>query len=338
MDMQLARRRSPRRIWIKRLALAAGLLVLAAVGWFTWMVNRPRTCAVEAPGETGIRLDGAGLLANFYPIAPGRRGPAVLVIGGSEGGLSREAKREAIALQAAGFNALQIAYHCAPGLPNGVTRVPLETFDRALDWLKRRPEVDPKALGVIGYSKGAEAALLVASRRSDVRAVAAGMPSSAVWDAAGIMALMFKGARSSWTEHGGDVPSLPYGSMSSDRGDTYGLHANGLKAIAQHPAAIIPVGRINGSMLLVCGDQDKIWPACEMAEQIALQRETQGHPRPLLLRYPRAGHGVFGVPYSAEDKGARYWGAMGGTPMSNMDARHDSWPKVLVFLRQAFAQ
>jgi dienelactone hydrolase len=325
------------RTWIKRVALGAGILVLLAAAGFAWMINRPRTCAIEAPGRTGQRVAGSGQFANYFPAATGRRGPAVLVIGGSEGGLSREAKREALDLQAAGFSVLQVAYHCAPGVQNSLIRVPLETFDRALDWLKRRPEVDPNALGVVGYSKGAEAALLVASRRPDVRAVAPGMPSSVAWDGAGPLALVLKGARSSWTANGKDVRSLPYGSMRSDRGDTYGLHANGLKAFAKHRDAAIPVGEIKGSILLVCGDLDAVWPACEMAGQIVAERARQGRRPPVLLRYPRAGHGVFGVPYPPADKGARMWGTMGGSAISNSDARRDGWPKVVGFLRQALA-
>lgn len=324
------------RRWLKRLGLAAAVLFMAMAGWFTWMINRPQTCSIEAAGATGVRIDEQGVLGNFYPAAK-RRSPAILVIGGSEGGLSREAKREAVALQTAGFTTLQIAYHCAPGLPNGIARIPLETFGQALNWMKRRPEVDPSAVGVVGYSKGAEAALLVASRHPDVRAVAVGMPSSVSWDAAGIMAMIFKGARSSWTYRGVDVPSLPYGSMKSDRGDTYGLHANGLVAIERHPAAVIAVDQIAGPILIACGDKDEVWPACPMAAQISRRREARGRSRPTILRYPDGGHGVFGVPYPSNDRGARYWGAMGGTVNSNTEARRDGWPEVVTFLRRALA-
>lgn len=326
--------RKPSRVrrWLASLLIVIGALVLIGVGWFTWMVNRPRTCAIEAPGPTGTRVDEAGMLANFFPASGVRPEPAVLVVGGSEGGLSRNAKRDALALQAAGFNALQVAYHCAPGKPNGLVRVPLETFGQALDWLKRRPEVDPNAVGVVGYSKGAEAALLVASRRPDVRAVAAGMPSSVAWDGIGLMSWVFKGARSSWTERGHDVPSLPYGSMSSDRGDTYGLHANGLKLLAEHRHALIPVDRIRAPVLLACGDLDRVWPACEMARRVASGLTRAGRPAPILLRYSRGGHGVFGTPYPSGSKGAQRWGSMGGLPDDNTAARREGWPKVVAFL------
>jgi len=323
--------------WIKRVVLAVAVLLLLGAGWVTYMMNRPRECAVEAPGATGVRVTEAGLFANYFPAVSGRPGAAVLVIGGSEGGLSREAKRQAMALQAAGFSALQLAYHCAPGKPTGIVRVPLEEFTRALDWLGRRPEVDPAALGIVGYSKGAEAALLVAARRADVRAVAAGMPSSVAWDAIGPLSLALPGMRSSWTERGRDVPGLPYGSLSHQRGEAYGLHANGLRELARHRPALIPVDRIRAPTLLVCGDLDRIWPACEMAEQIIEQSAGAGRSTPVLLRYPQGGHGVFGPAYPANDKGARQWASMGGTPDSNSAARRDSWPRVVAFLSRALA-
>ena len=62
---------------------------------------------------------------------------------------------------------------------SGLTRgMPLELFDRALGWLKAQEEVDGARLAIVGGSKGAEAALIVASRHPELRAVVAGMPSS----------------------------------------------------------------------------------------------------------------------------------------------------------------
>lgn len=46
-----------------------------------------------------------------------------------------------------------------------------EDLDHAIDWLKAESGMRPAAIGVIGHSVGAGAALLVASRRSDVAAV-----------------------------------------------------------------------------------------------------------------------------------------------------------------------
>ncbi len=95
---------------------------------------------------------------------------------------------------------MQVAYHCADTLPNRMSRLPLERFAVAMDWLKTRPEVDPGRIGLIGYSKGAEAALALAARRDGVRAVALGMPSSVVWDGMSPLSFIAGGLRSTWTE------------------------------------------------------------------------------------------------------------------------------------------
>lgn len=46
-----------------------------------------------------------------------------------------------------------------------------EDIESCLDWLATQAEVDPEAIGLVGHSVGAGAALLVASRRRDIRGV-----------------------------------------------------------------------------------------------------------------------------------------------------------------------
>ncbi|MFM7377128.1 MAG: acyl-CoA thioester hydrolase/BAAT C-terminal domain-containing protein [Erythrobacter sp.] len=88
----------------------------------------------------------------------------------------------ALALQQEGFSVFHLAYFGAPGQTDTLERIPLELFDKGLDWLKARPEVVTGRVAVMGASKGAEAALLIASRRHDVAAVVAGMPTSVAWN------------------------------------------------------------------------------------------------------------------------------------------------------------
>lgn len=334
----VARKRPRWKVWGKRILIGLGVLLLLVAGYAVWAFNQERACAVVAPGPSGERIATSSVLANFFPGRGEGRRPAVLVIGGYEGGLSSEARREALALQAAGFSALQVGYHCADNLPNGMSRLPLERFMAAVDWLKARPEVDPERIGIIGYSKGAEAALALAVRRPDVRAVAAGMPSSVVWDGMSPLSIISGGLRSTWTEQGKDVPSLPYGSWSHARGGTYGTHSNGLQKVREHPEAVIPVERTRAPILLICGDADIVWPSCEMAKMIEARLVQHGKGAPTLLRYPKAGHGVFGPALPPGSDDARYWSAMGGTERANMAARGDSWPKTVEFLRQNLAE
>lgn len=167
------------------------------------------------PGPTGQRIDQDELFGNFYPAA-GNTGisqdaprPAVLLLGGSEGGLGSGAKQMALSLQEEGFTVLHLAYFGAPEQPDALERIPLELFDQALEWLKEQPGVDPERLAVVGASKGAEAALLVATRRSDLSAVVAGMPTNVAWN--GIdWARNGQSPYSSWTASGEEVPTMPF--------------------------------------------------------------------------------------------------------------------------------
>jgi hypothetical protein len=66
-----------------------------------------------------------------------------------------------------------------------------------------------------------------------------------------------------------------------------------------------------------------------MADEIAARRVAHRKPPPTILRYPNAGHGVFGPPPPTAIAALAQFG---GTPEGNLAARADSWPKVLAFL------
>ena len=76
--------------------------------------------------------------------------------------------------------------------------------EQALDRLRADRRLVGDDLALVGYSKGAEAALLVAARRSDIRRVVAYAPSAHAWDAARMDP--HAAARSSWTWGGRPVP------------------------------------------------------------------------------------------------------------------------------------
>src|SRR3954452_12221726 len=104
-----------------------------------------------------------GVLCEPHGTAPA---PGVLLLGGSEGGVH---ERDARVLAGDGFTVLTVAYFGAPGLPPGLVDVPLEYFFRGLDLLASRPRARTR-LGVVGGSRGAEAALLVAAHDARVAA------------------------------------------------------------------------------------------------------------------------------------------------------------------------
>ncbi len=152
-------------------ALAAGSL--AAIWFFNPFAPE---IAMGDPLPTGRRVTDDGIVANYFPGTGTGKRPGILFLGGSEGGLSSGVTRMAKDLQSRGYSVLHVSYFGAPGQPPILSLIPLETFDRALAWLKAQPDVDPARIAVVGGSKGAEAALIVAARHPELRAVVAGMP------------------------------------------------------------------------------------------------------------------------------------------------------------------
>lgn len=308
-----------------------GALVLIGAGGMAWMITQPPAPAkiVEA-GPTGQRIDKNGIFANYFPAKGDGPHPAILLLGGSEGGLGKDMRALALLLQAEGYSTLQLAYHNAPGKSAKLKNIPLEDFTRGLDWLKAQPGVDPSRLGIVGYSKGAEAGLVVATRYPGIRAAALGMPSSVVWDGMSGENYMFGSFSSSWSEGGKPLPHLAYKGQPGGDG-LMPVFVNGLKEIGANPAAIIPVERFKGKLLLVCGEAEKLWPSCPMTDQIAARAAENGTPAPVVLRYKDAGHGVMGAPF-ADRAVAKKWSKLGGTAEGNSAARMDSWPKIVAFL------
>jgi dienelactone hydrolase len=294
-----------------------------------------------APGATGKRIAQGELFGNYFaaqgPDAGPGPHPAVLLLGGSEGGLGGGAHQMALALQHEGFAVFHLAYFGAPGQSDALEGVPLELFDKGLDWLKTQPAVDPARIAVMGASKGAEAALLVASRRPDVAAVVAGMPTSVAWNGIN-WASGGQSERSSWTAGGRDVPTMPFGDWDQADGiiSVYRTIEDPARQAAAERAAI-PIERAAAELLLVCGEAETMWPACPMAQQIAARSKARSGPPVTVLSYRDAGHFVFGPPIARDHRFYPRLGEYGGSVDGNAAARADSWPQVIAFLRRAMA-
>jgi dienelactone hydrolase len=292
---------------------------------------------VLAPGPTGERIAEGGLFGNYFPARGQGPHPAVLLLGGSEGGLGGGAHHMALALQKEGFAVFHLAYFGAPGQTDALEHIPLELFDKGLDWLKARPDVDPARVAVMGASKGAEAALLVASRRADLVAVVAGMPTSVAWNGVN-WASGGQSESASWTAGGKEVPTMPFGDW--DQADGIISVYRTIDDPAQQAAAAraaIPIERAKGDVLLVCGEAETMWPACPMARQVAARSKARSGPEVTVLAYEDAGHFVFGPPLAPNHPFYRRLGDYGGSVAGNAAARTDSWPKVVSFLKRTAA-
>src|ERR1700736_4852265 len=161
--------------------------------------------AVAARADDLVRVPVASgsLVGTFFAPGDGKRHPAIVVLGGSEGGLHDDQAR---VLAEHGYAALALAYFGVDPLPQKLRAIPVETVSRGIDWLIARPEVDGARIGLLGTSKGGELALLAATREPRIRATAALVPSAYVW-----FDLAFDGGpdTSSWSAGGAPVAYIP---------------------------------------------------------------------------------------------------------------------------------
>lgn len=305
---------------------------LARRGWFAAfavlaLAVSPAHAEEAVREPVRLELRQGGLVANVFRPPVEERYPAVVVLGGSGGGISACNEEYAQALARRGMVAMDLAYFGMEGLPSDLERIPLEYLDHALTWLRLQPYVDPGRVGLAGGSKGGELALLFASMRSDVRAVAALVPSGIVFQST---APGFPDS-SSWSYHGRELPFVRYGKIGrTPIIATY--YRAGLQQATpeQIEAATIAVERIRGPILLLSGKADTLWPSSELAERVVERLRNKGFTFPVEhVAYEDAGHLI-----GCDREDATKWG---GTPEGMRKATLDSKPRFVEFFEKAVA-
>jgi len=280
----------------------------------------------------------SGLNGILYRPEGAKMAPALIVLGGSEGGI-QAASGVGSGFAKHGYAVLALAYFMDDGLPRTLENIPLEYFDKAVDWLKVQPGIDAGAIGVIGGSRGSEAALLLGSRRNDIRAVVAFAPSGIVWQGLNFSNPMNMGP--AWTTDGEPLPFVTPDGMAYRPGAAMKpMFDNAMGQADARPETSIPVEKINGPVLLVSGKADALWPSFDMGERVVKRRKDKGFKHKVEhLGYENAGHMVFmGHPSASGAVSmakAPVSPMLGGTGEANIAAWQDNWPKVIAFLDAA---
>jgi len=296
------------------------------------------TRSFKAAGVTSREVRSEGLFGTLF--VPSGKGPfpTLLVLGGSEGGNSAEDVGALLASH--GYVCLALAYFDLDSLPKTLEEIPLEYFQKALEWLTSQVFAQADRVGILGTSKGAEAALLIASRDRRIHAVVAYAPSSVVWSC-----LCPAAGKSSWSSNGTPVPFVPFEedpTNSPPAGFPLRIGLNYQHSLKNEPAiqrATIPVELINGPVLLVSGMDDQLWPSFGLGKLIMRRLTTRRHRfQDRQLAYQNAGH-LIGKAYLPVGSTLIAGGQIesGGTPLGDAKAQEDSWPSVLSFLNRALA-
>lgn len=320
-----------------------------------------RLHAEDAVAETRVRLLPAlpavrvlpadGLPGAVFASLPGgRKRPAVILIGGSEGGSLITQAAAPFASHGLAVLALPVfsppdrsGAREIPDLPAAWVDMPIETLNRARDWLAARPEVDASRIAVHGTSTGALLAMLGAVHLPWVRAVVANVPSDVVWDGWGPGVPPEQ--RSMFSLRGDPLPFVPtVGYDDEIRG-----HERNVPVIirrvfergrAANPAraakARIPVERITVPMMVIGAYDDQLWPSGQMAQSIAERRFEAGLTTETLL-FPGAGHLLYDTGYAPTTGYNTGLRKTGGTPQANAAAQAEVWVGTLRFLKRVLS-
>ncbi|OAN68190.1 hypothetical protein A8B83_18380 [Rhodobacteraceae bacterium EhC02] len=218
-----------------------------------------------------------------------QRAPAVIMLGGSEGGRFGADHPMTVSLRASGFHVVRVAYFGAPGTPRHLDRIALDPFDDLIAALAADPVVDARCLFVLGASKGGELALLLAADNPRLTAVAALVPAHVVFQSSRISPRR----QSSWRRGDVPLPFVPYPVLNPAtlRG-VLGLsgyremHIRALEDETAVAAAAIPVDRIAAPLFLAYAPDDRVWPSDIMVRSIVTRLAGAGRPAPLIHAAP----------------------------------------------------
>lgn len=212
------------------------------------------TCNILDDGFEGI----------FY--SSDQKNTACIVISGSDGGISW-AKQIAKQLSSLHIASLAVAYWGTKQTPKALSLIPVETIQSAVCWLLKQGY---HQVGIYGFSKGAELALLSASLIPELHFVIAISPACCVME--GIKKPFYSGA-SSWTWKRKPFPYISVQSVKTNpiknllKYGEFGLTNEYQKMISEqlNETNAIKVEKIQGNILLLSAQEDAQWNSEEMS-------------------------------------------------------------------------
>jgi nucleolar protein 56 len=270
-------------------------------------------------------------------VEPPGRGPApgVVLFHGS-GGTRPVAPARVLASRGFTVLALQYVSPAIDALPDALVEVPVEYADRAVEWLADHEATTDDPVGLGGFSRGGELALLVGTRHDDVGAVVN-------WVGAGLLfnAVVLTDDRtvaesspdtSAWTIDGEPLahPSRVDYERRRNLTDAYRTWLTEETPRETIRAAEIPLEEVDAPILLVSAGNDGIWPSRYLLARTADRLEAMDYDHRFEHHtYDEAGHGI-GVP-SLPTWPNRPSGPFGGTLAGTAAAEADAWPCAVEF-------
>ena len=229
--------------------------------------------------------------------ADGKRHPAMILLGGSEGGDSMA--RVANVFAKRGYVTASVAYFGLPGLPKYLVNIPVETVGHAIAALQARKDVIASKIGIMGGSKGGEFTLLAASTYPQLHAVIAFVPSPVAFMGLGQYSMP---TDCSWSKGGKPLPCVgasPDGSAAIGKAFSSGqpvalkpLYDDSLNASAEATkAAFFPLQNIQAPVLCMAAADDQMWDSPRQCTMAMAYLKAHHHAyADRALTYSHAGH------------------------------------------------
>lgn len=195
--------------------------------------------------------------------------PLIVGIGGSEGGnawTSDYWKKTRDQFTEKGYAFLALGYFGCKDTPDTLNKIAIEDVYNAIKIASKNKQIDNKKIAIIGGSRGADLALLVASYYKDIDCVVSIVGSNAV----------FPGqtnhfTTSCWTYQNKELPFVPVNDKAVPflmKRDLRGTFEAMLKDSLSVEKASINVEQIKGAVLFLSATKDEICPSTPMAEMM----------------------------------------------------------------------
>nr|WP_299069927.1 acyl-CoA thioester hydrolase/BAAT C-terminal domain-containing protein [uncultured Allomuricauda sp.] len=283
----------------------------------------------------------SGFQANYFVKENTKSKAAVILIGGGQWG-------DYWAQQFAnkGMVGLSLPYIGEEGLPRLPEEIELEYFENAINWLRKQSEVDPNKIIVMGASRNAELALIIASTFPEsVSGVVAYAPSSVSWSNT-VLPYNSNELKSSWKYKGVDIPYVPMNKIIGNESDKIKMvdyWKNGLAKTNFILQAAIKVEKINGPIILFSGNDDKVWPSSIMADMIERRLGHNSFEHSFQnIKYDNAGHLISNNPDNNSSyrtgiiniDGKDYKYEFGGNNIGDFKAKQDAKLKLMEFIEK----
>ncbi|MBZ3888189.1 Acyl-coenzyme A thioesterase 6 [Sciurus carolinensis] len=260
----------------------------------------------------------------FLPPGDGRF-PGIIDLFGSSGGLC---EYRASLLAGYGFAVLALAYFRFQDLPEYLNDMRLEYFEEAVEFMLRHPKVKGPNIGLLGFSKGGDLCLSMASFLKGITATV--LINACVANT--VAPLHYK-----------DIIIPVLGSELRKQKNT-DLGLLNLVDIWNDPLeehnqqSLIPLEKAHGPFLFIVGMDDQNWKS-ELYAHIASKRlQAYGKKKPQVIYYPETGHFI-DPPYFPLSRASVHSVLgeavfYGGEPRAHSKAQEDAWQQILIFFQK----